>query len=222
MNVHPRFPELLVICGPMYSGKTSRMQYIIQEKIRDGKTCVVVCHKGDELRQQEEFGICAILDQTTNNICKQACHTISHLGKQHVTHFIESFTAFAATDAYKSADVIAIDEAQFFDQVDFKTFIVCARVRDRKDIIVCGLHNDKDMVPFLDHNFLFSAGAHYEQLHAICGVDGCCDRAFQTISTKERASRVSPGVEGYMPVCDFHNDEHHKQERLCISYQDMK
>jgi len=108
------------------------------------------------------------------------------------------------------ADLICVDEIQFFDKDDLKTFITLMKYIRRKDACYFGLHADKNRDPFIDFNF----AAMHMKIRFIAGP--CChilckekathtfsfDQAFANKTAVEGVIRV--GTLGYYPVCDLH------------------
>jgi thymidine kinase len=140
--------SLIVICGCMFSGKTGRLIELLEAERAAGWRVVACKHQLD-----------ARYDAT-----------------RLATHDGRSFTAVAAADAAQvlaratGADVVGIDEAQFFGRalVD-----VCRTlVKGGKTVVVVGIDHDTWGQPFPPLPELKALADEVEQRYASCAVCG--------------------------------------------------
>ena len=165
-----------IVCGSMFSGKT-------EELIRRLKRA--------EFANQKILLVKPTIDDRyhDNNV-------VSHQG----TSFNAISVKDAATilDIWKNEPVVAIDEAQFFDQgiVDTCNFLAKNGVR----VIVAGLDMDFKGVPFGPMPYLLSIAEYITKVHAICV--SCGNLAQFSHRTVEQEEQVLVGaVEEYKPIC---------------------
>ena len=165
-----------IVCGSMFSGKT-------EELIRRLKRA--------EFANQKILLVKPTIDDRyhDNNV-------VSHQGT--------SFNAIAVKDAasildiWKKEPVVAIDEAQFFDQgiVETCNFLSKKGVR----VIVAGLDMDFQGTPFGPMPDLLSIAEYITKVHAICV--SCGNLAQFSHRTVEQKEQVLVGaVEEYKPLC---------------------
>lgn len=203
-----RFPEFVVLVGPMYSGKTSELQRLIYKSKNQGKRCLVVNHKSDTERQREEFP--DQYDIGRERTSARLSVVVSHSGHSYEALMASSLmNEVYGKKEYEEADVIGIDEAQFFASGDLIQFVSVSRYVHKKDIIVVGLHADSEKSNFMNMNFLVVHATKFKLLSANCHHPGCFNKAHQTFAAFEKKDRIAVGVKNYMPLCDFHY-EHYK------------
>jgi thymidine kinase len=138
-----------VICGPMFAGKTEELLRRVRRAVIAGRRVLVVSHALDD--RQGADGLA------------------SHVGLHH-----PALTVASAADIERSvpgdADIVAIDEAQFFgpDLVE-----VVTRLADRGlTVIVAGLDVTFDGRPFEPLPSLMALAERVDKLTAICMVCG--------------------------------------------------
>ncbi len=115
--------------------------------------------------------------------------------------------------AYKEAQVIGIDEGNFY--TDIKEFIVNQLELTGKTFIICGLNGDKDKKFFGDLHLLMPHADKIDFLRALC--KHCADgtEAPFTINLKpfEGQEQVG-GAEWYEAVCRKHYDSIRYQQAI--------
>lgn len=165
-----------VICGSMFSGKT-------EELIRRLKRASIA-------RQKVEIFKPA-LDKRYHeqDIVSHDAHTI------HSTP-VESSSQILLMVG--EVDVVAIDEAQFFDD---ELSNVCETLANRGiRVIVAGLDMDYLGKPFGPLPQLLSVAEYVTKVHAIC--IHCGDLAHYSFRTANNSSRIMLGEqESYLPLC---------------------
>ena len=150
-----------LICGSMFSGKT-------EEMIRRLRRAVIA-------RQQVQ-AFKPTIDQRYN-VEKVTSHNGLHFEAQPVLRAADILDALDP-----QTTVVAIDEAQFFDN---GIIAVCEHLADAGIRVICaGLDMDFRGLPFGPMPALLARAEHVDKLHAICVVCG------------EEASRTQRLIEG--------------------------
>jgi thymidine kinase len=192
--------SLTVIFGPMFSGKTTRLIYEltrfvdITNQIHNTK-CLLINHKIDN--RNPTVGI--------------SSHGSSFKGLSDLIDIIQ--TDKLTEVKYEEYNVIGIDEAQFFDDLE----IISEWVNKNKIIIVSGLISDSFMKPFGKIHKLIPYCDNVVQCHAICSE---CLKNHDKIITPESLqsmnasftfrisssnSQIDVGAsDKYIPVCRYH------------------
>lgn len=165
-----------VVCGPMFSGKTKTLISKIDDARSLGKTVFVFKPLLDD-RYAET-------------------HIVSH-DKDEVEAFnIEKPKEIL--DYYLNADVVAIDEAQFFDASIVQ---VCEKVlRDGKSVIIAGLDMDYLAHPFGSMPQLLALADDVVKLNSVCTF--CSGRARHSHRISKENDQVVLGEKDkYVPLC---------------------
>jgi thymidine kinase len=177
-----RIPELHVIIGPMFSGKSTSCVGQLKRQTAVGDTSQVMVVKSTKDTRDPE-GV-----RTHDSICVE-CHRLEELMSiQHLPGFVE-------------AKVILIDESQFFDDlVEGVRFMLDLN----KSIYVYGLDGDRHQQPFGKICELIPLADSVEKKLAICNF--CGKDAPFTISDKDDLPAqydqcIPGGVEMYSAVC---------------------
>ena len=145
MTITPRNSGWIeLICGPMFSGKTEELiRRLVRAKI--AKLDVEIFKPSIDTRYSEE-------------------HIVSHNKR-----IIKSMAVGSANDIYRyegNAEVIGIDEAQFFDD---EIVTVARRLANKgKRIIVAGLEKDYQGQPFGPMPQLMIEAEYITKVLAIC------------------------------------------------------
>ena len=176
-NEHfPRQGRIEVICGSMFSGKTEELirrlnrARIAQQKVEIYKPMI-------DTRYSEE-------------------NVVSHDSNSVASTPVESSQSILlmATEA----DVIGIDEAQFFDEGLVE---VCNTLANRgKRIIIAGLDMDFKGVPFGPMPALCAIAADVTQVHAICVRCGNLAHVSHRIVAGDKQVMLGE-LQEYEPLC---------------------
>jgi len=166
-----------VICGSMFSGKTEelirrlRRARIAQQQVEVYKPALDARYSGDEVVSHNE-------------------NTVSTTTPVDTPSQILLMTS--------EADVVGIDEAQFFDE---ELLAVCQELaNDGRRVVVTGLDTDYRAEPFDPIPQLMAVAEHVTKLHAVCVVCGAPANHSQRIVPGE--DRVLVGAtEAYEPRC---------------------
>lgn len=156
-----------VICGSMFSGKTEELlRRTNRAKIAHQK--VVIFKAAIDVRY-------AVSDVVSHNANKSGSIPVEH-SSQLLEHF-------------QNEDVVAIDEAQFFD--DGLT-AVCQKLASKGvRVIIAGLDMDSNAVPFGPMPELLATAEFVTKLHAICM--SCGDIASHTFRKIPSDKQVEVG-----------------------------
>jgi len=168
--------KLHVICGPMFSGKTKSLIRVIDEYKAIGKKVFVFKPKIDDRYAEDEI----------------------------VSHDKDSTKAFNISlpveifNYHLNADVIAIDEIQFFDESILE---VCNKLsQEGKTVIAAGLDLDYKAQPFGVMPKILAMADEIIKLNSICTF--CSEPARFTHRISEEEGTVVLGEKDkYVPLC---------------------
>ena len=165
-----------VICGSMFSGKTEELIRRLR-RARIARQQTEVFKPALDARYSEE----EVVSHNENTVSTTPVDTASQI--------------LLMTS---EADVIGIDEAQFFDD---ELIDVCQQLaNDGRRVIVTGLDTDYRADPFDPIPQLMAVAEHVTKLHAVCVVCGAPANHSQRIVPGE--DRVLVGAtEAYEPRC---------------------
>ena len=177
-----------VIAGCMFCGKTDEMLRLLRRFSIAGRQVVLVKPR---------------LDTRTNEIT-----VVSRSGAQHRAVTVEHSTEIEA--AVGAADIVAIEEGQFFDEG--LPEVVEALAAAGKQVIVTGLDRDFRGIPFGTMPRLLALADQVTKLTAICVVCGEPATRTQRLIDGEPAPADSPlivigglGDETYEARCRLHH-----------------
>ncbi len=168
--------RIKVICGPMFSGKTKTLIKTIAAYQAEGKKVVVFKPKLDD-RYAEEAIVSHDKDENEAiNVSKPA----------------------EILDLFHSADVVAIDEVQFFDP---SIVGVCNIIAGQgKSVVVAGLDMDYRAVPFGSIPELLTMADEVVKLNSVCTF--CSGRARHSHRVSKDSGVVVLGEKDkYVPLC---------------------
>lgn len=168
-----------VICGPMFSGKTEELIRRIKRVKIAGENYIVIKPSIESRYEGEKEGISTHDDMSINALALNNCLP----------------DVFYETKDY---DVIAIDEAQFFDK---NLYQIVLMLSDRgKRVIVSGLDTDFRREPFVTMSNIMAIADKVDKLHSICM--GCKkDAVYSLRTTDETDLMVIGSSESYIPLC---------------------
>lgn len=145
--INEQFGWIEVICGSMFSGKT-------EELIRRIKRAKIANQKIKIFKPR--------VDSRSKNFIES--HDDSRLESIEVDDSIEIL------NQYKGCDVVAIDEAQFFDE---EIIDVCNKMaNDGVRVVIAGLDMDYQGNPFGPMPNLMAVAEYVTKVHAICKQSG--------------------------------------------------
>lgn len=214
LDAATKFPEFYIVVGPMYSGKTRKLQEIMYRNAAADGDGLVINHVNDEIRQavEESAGGGEVsrgepaVEKKEDGVGAHAGHARSHDGKRCAAVFVRCLMSdVLPLPEYAAANWVAVDEAQFFDPKDLGMFVSRARYFDRKNLVVVGLHADDHGDHFMDFNNLIPHCTSFKMLSARCQVPGCLAMAHHTHAAFDKRDKVDCcHASEYHAMCDLH------------------
>jgi len=181
---------LKLIIGPMFSSKSSSLLKEINRYKYITNNILVINHKLDKKRYTDN----------SSNLRTHDSESVESL-------MLESLSELTLIDNYINADIILIDEGQFFN--DLYVFIKNELQKNTKKIfIIAGLSSDINMNPIGDIINLIPLADDIIKLSALCIYckDGTNANFTQLKKSEinEKGSFCVAGIDKYEPVCRFH------------------
>jgi thymidine kinase len=188
--------ELHIVCGPMFSYKTSQLIRHLQRY-----THPIIDH-------QPAIKVLAI-----NHIDDQKRHQIPNVIKSHDQHTFPALCCRSLTEIfdhpqYETIRVIGIDEIQFFSDIQVS---VLRMIREGKIVYLAGLLGDAQQQLFGDWYQLLTYADSIEFLTAMCAVcrDGKTQapftkKIFSVDQTQNNTNIDIGGDDKYIAVCRQH------------------
>jgi len=169
-----------VICGPMFSGKTEELIRRLKRVKIAGLSCIVFKPTIESRYPDEVNGIA-----THDNESKIEAKKVSII--EEIFHYGQNY------------DVIAIDEAQFFEAHLFEVALALNDLGKR--IIISGLDLDYERKPFVTMSFLLSVATKINKLTSVCMK---CKNAgnLSLRKTNDKKQKIIGANDLYMPVCN--------------------
>ena len=177
-------PELHVVCGCMFAGKSTQAIQTIRRWECIGVNVLAINNKLDS-----RF--------ITDGICT---HDLTHVASMSC----DTLMSICTTEDYQGAAVVVVEEAHFFG--DLVQFCKKAVDEDGKRVYVYGLDGNWKREPFVQVTGLCSIANHFEKIRAHCMYckDGT-EAPFTLCSQEVPASGVLVGgAEVYTAVCRHH------------------
>ena len=179
--------QLELIIGCMFAGKTSEFISRYHKYKRLGKNILVINHCFDE-----RYGKGVVSSHNKEQI---KCYSIRFLDE------IQTDTK------YLDADIVMIDEAQFFEHL--VEFVQNGMDVDKKHFIVCGLSGDSSRKPFGQILDLIPLCTDVVFLKAMCKLcndnDGIYVDATYSMRLCDSNEKICVGTDdSYIPTCHKH------------------
>lgn len=177
-------PFLHIIMGPMFSGKSTELIRLIREFKFIEKNILVIKHCSDDCRYAESK-IC------THDQQKEDCLSLGDL------------TEIESSLLYQKAEIIFIEEAQFF--TGLTKFIKNGMEDKKKSFIIAGLDGDFKREPFGEILNLIPYSNKVTKLNALCKFcKNGTEAPFTKRLSKSTKQHLVGGEEEYASVCRFH------------------
>ena len=138
--------SLEVVCGPMFSGKSSYIYSIVKRYASIGVNVLVIKPSSDTRYSQKP-------EVVTHDGVKFDCISTPH-------------NLMTLSFDVKNTNVVILEEAQFF--VDLLPFVRWLVDTERKNVIVVGLDGDSERRPFGDVMACVPLADKVTKLHALC------------------------------------------------------
>lgn len=185
MLLNQKTSYLKLIIGPMMSSKSSRLISEIEKYKYITDNILVVNH---------------IFDKERNSInCIK-----THNNKVYPSIMLDNIFDLQNNEKYINADIVIIDEAQFYK--DLLNFMRIELQKVNKVFIISGLSGDYNMEPIGEMHLLISLADSIEKLSALCIYckDGT-EASFTKLIDKDNTKQILiGGSEFYTPVCRYH------------------
>lgn len=165
-----------VVCGSMFSGKTEELiRRLKRAEFANQKILLVKPYVDDRYHRE---------------------NVVSHEGNSFEAICVDS--AKAILDLWDNERVVAIDEAQFFDD---EIVSVCNELSGKGvRIIIAGLDMDFQGNPFGPMPMLLSIAEYVTKVHAIClSCGNLAQFSHRTVDGKEQV--LVGAVKEYIPLC---------------------
>lgn len=173
---------LSIVMGNMFSGKTSELIRRLKRLKVIGKNIIVV-NSAKDIRSPEE------VLKTHDNV-QFDCHKVYDLFE------------LMNRDEFDSADIVAIDEAQFFPRL--KQFVECC-LSINKDVILAGLDTDSFQQKFGELIDCIPMACEVTKLSALCM--RCNDGTLGPFTKRivdDKTLELIGGSDKYVAVCRNH------------------
>ena len=179
-----RIPEFIVLTGPMFGSKTTRLLALI-DRFRHMKKSVIAFKP----KIDERYSASKIV--THNGGTCDAFNVASGKDMLRVLATIDS-----------NVDVVAVDEAFMIEGIADALIDV---FRLGKTVIVSSIDLSSSCKPFPEMTKMFPWATNIQKCPAVCTV--CNNDAYYTIRKTESEDEISVGgSEMYEPRCWFHHD----------------
>ena len=184
MKVKPKCGRIDIIMGCMFSGKSTEIIRLINRYKALDKNILIVNHASDTRYQQNSI--------STHSNINHNCFSLENLGE------LKKDPQYN----YNLADVIVIEEGQFFKNL--YEFTMEAAEKDNKIVIVAGLDGDSNREEFGDIIKLIPKCDSVVKLHAMCTM--CKDGTLACFTKRlvDNNDQILVGVKEFIPVCRFH------------------
>jgi len=186
---HPKSGTLEMIVGCMFSGKSSELIQRIRLHRIIGHEVMVVNHVSNKRYAEDAGGAVSSHDHDH----------LSAVGAERLYDIVP-------TEAYAKAQVIFVEEAQFFD--DLYGFVRESVGSHGKHLVVSGLDGDYNREPYRQVVDLIPFADVVIKKTALCV--RCKDGTVASFSKRTVANddrNLVGGSDAYIPVCRFHYDE---------------
>jgi thymidine kinase len=193
--------SLELIIGPMFAGKSSMILSRIRRYTVIGKKCLVLTH---------------VIDTRYSESAEKAS-VKTHAKESYPAVGVEKLHSAVGTDAFNEADVVIVEEAQFYD--DLRDFVLYCVELEKKDVLVVGLDGDSYRKPFGQVLDLIPYCDTITKLTALC--KRCGDGTAALFSARVAAPTTAQVCVGagdmYEAMCRRHFLENEGRENFSVS-----
>lgn len=168
---------LEIILGPMFSGKTTRLIEIYNKYNRSSKKISVINYSMDTRYHDKML--------STHNQVMIPCI------------FSSTIHSLLDSPVIKDADIILINEGQFFEDVYESVVELVEKMK--KKVYVCGLDSDFKRNKFGNLLNLIPLCDNVVKLHSNC--NQCDNEAIFSYRITNETSQVAIGSTNYIPLC---------------------
>ena len=175
--------QLHIVMGSMFSGKTTHLLETITKYEKDNIQFIVITH---------------VIDTRYDTY-----KVVSHQKKSYDAIPVTNLKQLGFMKEYYDADILFIDEAQFFN--DLYEFVEHAIEIDNKRVYVYGLDGDYKREPIGEIMKIIPLADTVVKLKGVCAkcTDGTASIFSKRISKSTNQIEIG-GSNEYVPVCRFH------------------
>lgn len=186
--------EIHVVCGPMYAGKSTRAVITARQWQNLGKRVLTIKPAIDD-----RYGRNTAVYTHDDPGAKLECYPVPTLELQ------SRINSTDPPNQYLTADVIVVEEAQFFTS-GLMGFCLTAAEADDKRVYVYGLDGTAKREPFGEIHKLCAVADTFTKCTAMCQLCANGTPAPFTAATKElpQGDILVGGREIYTPLCRMH------------------
>ena len=182
---------LVLILGPMFSGKSTEMIRRVRRIMSKNKSIIVIKHSSDTRYSQ-------------NSICSHDKLKIDCISLQNIS---DLFDNDEYVTKFNKSKYVAIEEGQFFQ--DLYNNVVSFINIHHKHVIVVGLDGDYLQLPF-GNSDLIRLMPHAEEIIKLQGYCQLCEDLVPASFTRRiidsNEQCLVGGKDAYIPVCRKHLD----------------
>jgi thymidine kinase len=180
-------PRIELWVGPMFASKTTMLLSSILSYTKAGKEVLLIKYSADDRYQSGD-----------------KCEVVTHDGLRRLA-FAMSTLSDINEELLRRNDVIAIDEAHFFN--DLTQCVKDWKDRLGKVILLSGLDKDFRRMPWSSINTIIPHCDEYHMMNSICVY--CGNQAYYSkrLQNEQQMSTelvVIGGADKYAPVCEEH------------------
>ena len=182
--INPTMGSITLIIGCMFSGKSTEIMRLIKRYKVLKKKILIINHKSDQRYSTDSI--------STHDKIQVKCE------------MLEKLLPAISTNEYQDADVIVIEEAQFFtDLFDFATL---SADKFNKTVIIAGLNGDFNRNTFGDIQRLIPHAENITKLSALCVMcgDGSPAHFSKRIDASNKSQTLIGSTTEYIAVCRKH------------------
>jgi len=178
--------SLSIVIGPMFSGKTWHLIKTFHRMREEGKNVAVLNYSADTRYGENVL--------STHNQIKIPCIMVTHLSDVWLD------LAHPKWAEVRAANVILINEAQFFE--DLEAMVLDMVEKRGKEVEICGLDGTYNRTPFND-GAIFKLMPYADSIEKLNGQCFRCQNksSFTHRITREEGEVVIGGADKYIPVC---------------------
>lgn len=185
-------PSLKLYIGPMYSGKTSKLLEIYKQCSFCNIPVIVINHTSDTRYHDSML--------STHDKIMIPCIQATHLSE--IWNHIDVNSPFNPTSLnylkVRSAEVILINEAQFFDDL---YDCVIDMLKENKQLYIAGLDGDFERKKFGQILDLIPHSDEVTKLTSLCSICKNGTPGIFSLRLSRETKQTVVGSDNYIPVC---------------------
>lgn len=180
--------RLEVYCGSMFAEKSTNLLRQAKRHLIAGRKVVILKPETDN-----RYGTDVVA--THDGKVMKAIN----IYVDYDSNYVDNITSSSVIPEIKEAEVICIDEIQFFPELIVNEIRKILRF-ENKHVYVAGLDMDRKGIPFNTTIQLMGIADKVIKFNAVC--QDCGEDAYVTVKENDvEAERILVGNDGYKPVC---------------------